>query len=56
MPRPRPRATIRNYPAAKPLRRGNVARAAAVRDYEGLRVLRKAYVKGDRPYGPAGAG
>lgn len=24
----------------------------AVRDYEGLRVLQKAYVKGDRPYGP----
>jgi taurine dioxygenase len=23
-----------------------------VRDYEGLRVLQKAYVKGDRPYGP----
>jgi taurine dioxygenase len=24
----------------------------AVRDYEGLRVLQKAYVRGDRPYGP----
>jgi alpha-ketoglutarate-dependent taurine dioxygenase len=24
----------------------------AVRDYEGLRVLQKAYVKGDQPSGP----